>query len=363
MGRTAPSILTERKALRESPFVQCFFHPAPTFGLTDFDNAGIGVCCTRRLYLCFYSLLRQQTQQHDATRSKNGQDMKSTLLLFFLFLHHICLGQILNGSFEDWAVNPNTDTQGSKWTLNDWLHCEPDGNQMEFLPLLGTYRDSVPQSGLFALTLSRWYNYAYDIAKFKNTCPSKPTSLHGYYKYSESILSIGITDTAQVSVFLTKFNTTTQTNDTIGSGILDLATAGNFTQFQCPIKYAQPNSFPDSITIVIRPTKFRFGVGGCPFTSRCSYLTVDDISLSSVSGATEPTNEKPYTVFPNPTTSGFTISGDILNERLTLFNAMGELIYDRVATSNKEFLDTGGLTSGLYFLRIKGKTEKLIMAQ
>ncbi len=289
--------------------------------------------------------------------------MKSTLLLFFLFLHHICLGQILNGSFEEWTANPNAGTEESKWTLNDWQHCDQSGNQKEFPSLPGTYRDSLPHSGLFALTLSRWYSIDYDVVKFKNACPSKPTVLHGYYKYSESILHIGITDTAQVSVFLTKFNAATQKNDTIGSGILDLATAHNFTQFQCLIKYAQPNSFPDSITIVIQPTKFRFGVGGCPTIPWCSYLTVDDISLSSVSGATEPTNEKPYTVFPNPTTSGLTVSGDILNERLTLFNALGELVYDRVATSNKEFLDTSGLTGGLYFLRIKGKTEKLIMAQ
>lgn len=289
--------------------------------------------------------------------------MKNLVLLALLVINNCCFGQLLNSSFENWTYNQNASLTSQKWTLDDWLHCDNYGVQLPnpIESLLGTYKDSVAQSGLFALTLSRWYNYSYDMVKFKNKCSANPLSLKGYYRYTESTLSVGIKDTAQISVYLTRYNTGNQTIDTIGKGNIDLASVANYAIFECPIFYSQQNVFPDSIVIVIQPTKFISGVGGCPDTAWCSFLTVDNINLSYSTGASQGINQKSFLMYPNPSAMSITIEGEIWNKTMRITNFLGETVLMRSANSNIEIIETGHLTKGVYFLMIDGSLEKFIV--
>jgi len=284
--------------------------------------------------------------------------MTRLLTTLFLLLHLACAGQILNGSFENWTFLPDADINPQKWSLNNWQHLSPNGDSL--LALIGTYRDSMPKVGNFALGLSRWYNYTYDVAAFRNACPTKPTRLTGFFKYDEGTLSLNLTDTARVSVYLTRFNTTTQQTDTVGLGQLDLPGVDTFTFFDCPITYGQPGVYPDSLTIILKPTKFRFGVGGCNTDPWCSFLTVDELALAFSTPAPELPTQPMFRFFPNPASDRLTIEGDILGERVLIFNVLGQLQFDERATADVMTIGLGELKSGLYLLKIREKTETFV---
>ena len=285
-------------------------------------------------------------------------------LIFFLFLgvNNICFGQLLNSSFENWTLNADSSSQPG--TLNDWIHCDKQGNPFPMnAGLLGTYRDSIAQSGSFALTLSRWYANTYDIVKFKNECSNNPTLLNGFYRYSDNALSNGVKDTALIQVYLTKNNSISQVTDTISSGSIELVTAINYTLFECPIIYSQLNLSPDSILIIIQPSKFGFGVNIpiCLSGSYCSYLTVDDINLSFSTGTTQVISQSPFLIYPNPASSSISITGEIRNKKITITNVLGGIVFGKVATSNNEIIGISNLSKGVYFLNINGKTEKFVV--
>lgn len=290
--------------------------------------------------------------------------MKNTLLIFFLALNNIGIGQILNGSFENWTFIPGIDGIQQPWVLNDWVHCNKQGDPIPMdAGLPGTYKDSMAQSGSFALTLYRWYGNSYEITKFKNQCTTTPEFLNGFYKYSDNALTSGTTDTASVAVFLTKYNSSQQIIDTIGSGQIELVTADQYTLFQCPIVYTQPNITPDSISIIIKPSKFGSGIGIpiCLSGNYCSYLTIDNLSLSISTNTTEEEVEKPFVVFPNPASSDLSIVGNILHQKMTVINVLGEIILVKAATSNHETLEIKNLPAGIYYLNVNGRTEKFVV--
>ncbi len=284
--------------------------------------------------------------------------MKRLFTLFFFLLHLICSGQILNASFENWTLLPDADLNEQQWTLDNWQHLSPLGDEISSLH--GTYRDSTAQTGNFALGLSRWYNYTFDMALFRGACSAKPKLLTGFYHYAEGQLSLGLIDTALVVAYLTKYNPALQRTDTVGVGQMDLVGVDTFVFFQCPITYTQPNVLPDSLTILVQPTKFRFGVGGCVSNAWCSFLSVDDLALSFSTQAPELPRPTVFAVFPNPTASSLTVTGAISGERVLIFNLLGQVVYEGVAQSDTETLYLGGLKSGIYFLKINGKTASFV---
>jgi hypothetical protein len=285
--------------------------------------------------------------------------MKTRLTVFALFLSLSGFGQILNSSFENWVFRPDAGDIEQQWALADWQHLTPLGDSL--LGLLGTYRDTIPRSGDYALGLSRWYNYTYDVAAFRNACPTKPGALSGYYRYDAGTLAVGKPDTAQVAVFLTRFNPASQTTDTIGAGILDLPNADSFMFFQCPVTYFQPGVFPDSIAIILRPTKFQSGVGGCDDYPWCSFLTVDEISLDFGTPVPEPPVAKPFSIFPNPATDNVVVSGPITGARVRILNAIGLVVFDEQAASDQLDVDISGFGHGVYFVAIGAKAEVLVI--
>jgi hypothetical protein len=171
---------------------------------------------------------------------KNTLFHQFTIILLFLVLNQESIGQIKNGSFENWTIDTTQAPVSLGYTLNNWIHCDRFLTEKKELviPLLGTYRDTVSHSGNFALTLSRWYNNDFDVIKYQDTISTRPTFVTGYYKYFPSELSFRDSDTAFICAFITKFNVATNLNDTLGIAKQELNRASKFTYFEIPVKYS-----------------------------------------------------------------------------------------------------------------------------
>jgi hypothetical protein len=297
---------------------------------------------------------------------KNTLFHQFAIILLFLVLNQESIGQIKNGSFENWTIDTTQAPVSLGYTLDNWIHCDRFLTEKKELviPLLGTYRDTVSHSGNFALTLSRWYNNNFDVIKYQDTISTRPTFVTGYYKYFPSELSFRESDTAFICVFITKFNVATNMNDTLGIAKKELNRASKFTYFEIPVKYANISLIPDKITIFISPSKFQVGVGGChnPPVDYCSYLSIDDINYSNVPLEISDNfnTTKPYNLFPNPMTSQLTIKGELTNKSVKLVDVYGKIVETIKPIENIIHIKTDHYCSGTYFVFIGNEVYKLI---
>jgi len=224
--------------------------------------------------------------------------MKKALLVFALSLSAVVAkAQLANLDFENWY----TDSAG-KLRLYNWEHLISNSD-IPNIDFFGTWRDSLAEHGMYALTLSRWYSYTDDWVRQRASLSSKPSALNGYYQYTGNVLAPGSAaafDTGLIQVFLTKWNSVSASEDTVGSGMAEPTTDSVYTAFNCSINYTSSNA-PDSITINIFPTKWTpvSLTGGCASGGLCSYLTVDNLSLEFTSGiSTLPAQH--FRLYPNP---------------------------------------------------------------
>ncbi|MBK8448588.1 MAG: T9SS type A sorting domain-containing protein [Saprospiraceae bacterium] len=283
--------------------------------------------------------------------------MEKLIILLFLIVCNQSFSQILNNSFEDWIYDPKAFIDTQKWALKHWIHCDKRGNPDSLK--YGTYRNPNAQSGKYALSLSRWYNYSFDVVKYKNSIKSKPTFLQGFYKFSENRLGSGILDTAEISIYLTKFNTVSKLIDTIALAICDLPPTPYFTIFNCKINYKRLALIPDSIIVYIKPSKFENTGGGCANEPWCSYLNIDNLMLEYGNLNQDSIEQKYYKISPNPSSGQFTIIGKTSNKRISIYTLLGNLVYDQFIDEDHIKITMKDLKHGLYFLRINGKPFKL----
>jgi Secretion system C-terminal sorting domain/Putative carbohydrate metabolism domain len=297
------------------------------------------------------------------------QSVLSTLLLILLCAtQHF--GQIQNSSFENWTpLSPLDSTNmNAKYALNNWKHCdnflqETDSTNFAFF---GTFRDSTARSGNYALTLSRWYSIIFDAIKYSDAIQSRPNSFKGYYKYlpgelREGSFSPTFDDEAFVLVYLTKSNTITNQKDTIGRGKLDLIGANNYTLFEVPINYTNSMLTPDSITIVIAPTKYG-GRGFC--WGNCSWLTIDDVELSNdIVSVEQTTPNSAIKVYPNPTAHSFNIdfeTGIELPLNFQITTILGQNLLNKSLSLPSNPIDLSKLTNGIYIYTLLNTDNKIV---
>ena len=124
--------------------------------------------------------------------------------------------QLQNLDFEDWQ----TDTKLNYWQCGV-IFGENDSFSEHFY--FGNNADAHHNN--YALTLGMWYFYVKDAAIQRAPISYLPEKLTGYYKYTENLLEKEgeyVVDTAQVNVFLTKWDPAISQRDTIGIGELKL---------------------------------------------------------------------------------------------------------------------------------------------
>lgn len=261
--------------------------------------------------------------------------------------------QVTNLDFEAWenpVSNEIFDNRPVDWFLLGPGLSEPSD--------FGFYNPpaSDAQNGTYALKLSTWYYYTKDMAILSSPYASRLSALKGFYKYGENILDAQtdtVLDIAQISVFMTKWNTSTAHRDTIGVGILDLDAAAEYTLFTNNIEYVNQTIVPDSIHILIDPSLVKRDPEGPGYMSLDdgigSFLTVDNLSLidENVAGIHE--FSKSWNVYPNPATDQLLIEN--FNGHAALHDINGKLVREEQLENNAPFsLDQ--LDAGIYLLQL-----------
>lgn len=266
--------------------------------------------------------------------------------------------QLQNLDFETWD-NPIVEEHGMNrptgWWWGSGVLTEPQRNFI--------YPPETPaQSNNYALKLSVWYTYVKDIAIQSAYINTRPESLTGYYKYTDNVLTDGlefVTDTAQVSVYLTKWDLFLGQADTIGSGVINLNAAADYTQFVVPINYYS-DEMPDTVKVILDPSmvkRYEDSPYFAPDMGYSSYFTVDNLVLNEASLATDDLQANTIKIFPNPVKDAVNITG--FSGEVSVFDVSGK----KMATGNNRLpgimLPLAHLSSGIYYLQLNdgAKTE------
>lgn len=256
--------------------------------------------------------------------------------------------QLINLDFENWdsAAIPK---------LNHWEHLHLY-TAMPNNSLLGTHIDSDAEHGQYALKLNRWYSgEEFDWVRQRAAYSLKPDHINGYYKYTDND-----SDTGLVAVFLTKWNSTNNANDTVGAGAVKLLSNSSYTLFTCPIIYTSGQT-PDSITIDIMPTYNKKGSGGSLCTDptgNCSYLTIDNLSVSAPTDVTHIVTSE-FDIYPNPVRDKLVIhtSEQLGPSPITvcIIDIIGNVVFRSNIDKQNTELDLSGINAGNYFIMLQNK--------
>ena len=281
--------------------------------------------------------------------------MKKTLLVLFLSLSAaIANAQLANLDFENWY----TDSTG-KLRLYNWEHLISN-SVLPNVDFFGTWRDSLAEHGTYALTLSRWYSYTDDWVRQRAASSSRPLALKGYYQYIDNTLAPGsaaASDTGLIQVFITKWNSTSMSEDTIGSGFAEPALDSAYKLFTCPIVYTSANT-PDSITVNIFPTKWTpvALTGVCASGALCSYLTVDNLSLEATTGIVSAPVQY-FRFYPNPAEDYLMIEtgnpSPLQSFELLVTDCLGRMVLQAPLSQATTQLSLRALMPGNYFVVFK----------
>ncbi len=287
--------------------------------------------------------------------------MKHKLFLFaFAVIPLTGNTQIMNLDFETW-INPVDSTTLFNNRPDSWLLLTPGLTEPSDFGLFYHSPATDAQNGNYALKLSTWYYYTKDQAILSQPYTSRLSALKGFYKYEENSIDDGtdtVADVAQISVFMTKWNSGTMHRDTIGTGILDLNAAASYTLFTTNISYINSIIIPDSIHILIDPSLVRRGPNSGNYISMddgiSSFLTVDNLSLidENVAGMNE--LSKTFKVYPNPAEDLLTIEN--FKGQIALSDLNGKLIRELYLESNQA-LSLDQLDAGIYLLQLNNENH------
>ena len=84
-----------------------------------------------------------------------------------------------------------------------------------------------------------------------------------------------------------------------------------------------------------------------PVSEECDYAT--SINSYEINGS--------LSIFPNPTSSNFTISGIEKSYKLFVYNAVGQIIYSEDNIKGIKTIDTRNNPKGLLFIRIESEDK------
>ena len=169
-----------------------------------------------------------------------------------------------------------------------------------------------------------------------------PTGYTFFYKFAPA----GV-DTAGTETVFTKWNTGTNSRDTLGIGaLLFTTTTASFTQATVTINWLLSGT-PDSCTMI-----FISSVGKTPQVN--TTFIIDDVNMAGVAaGISQPFMLNAYSVYPNPATDVLNIVTK--NERaakVQIYDAIGRLIDVVPFENNKAQVNTQAYNTGFYIYRI-----------
>jgi hypothetical protein len=263
--------------------------------------------------------------------------------------------QLLNGGFETW------ETTGSNVYPSGW-RLLPGSMQWE--------RVTDAHTGSYAVKVSVWYYYTDTKVEQWAPISNRPTALTGWYRYTENTIKNQVTglttdDTAFAVVYLTKWNTTTLTADTVGSGKLELLGSASYKYFSCPITYSSAAT-PDTVVVSMDPSMMRNG--GNYFSPAASgynsYLTVDDIALQGATTAVSDVATPIIKIWPNPAREYVSVDiAEQVNGNVQVTDISGRVLVDQPFVQGSNLISLKGIGPGIYIVCITDAEANTVVRQ
>jgi hypothetical protein len=269
-----------------------------------------------------------------------------TLVALFITFSIVAQTQIPEGGFDNWTPSPSNtyyEPSGGWWTTLNSL--ELLGGPVTVSPSTdmhsGTHAAKLETLEWGTLLLSGLLA----AGEFITTAPfieqgrpftDLPSKIKGWYKYTPVN-----GDSAGVVAILTRFNTGTNSQDTIAEAIGAIKNAATtYTQFEFDFDYSITGTDPDTIILVFVSS----GDGGNFNGQVGSTLLLDDISLEYPSGIEESiAPEFTVDVFPSPAS----------DEVSLLFNTDNpEKLQCRIYTMDGSFITSFSLSDKKHQLNI-----------
>ncbi len=175
---------------------------------------------------------------------------------------------------------------------------------------------------------------------------TRPANLTGWYKWT----NVG-NDSAFIITVMTKWNTTTQSRDTVAVGGLDIITSATaWTAFTAPIVYGLGVN-PDTV--------FIYAANNSNVPTIGSVLTIDDLAFTGLVPIGINENASSLTsvsVMPNPFSEQATLKLDnaqLENGTLELYDVLGNKVREIQNLSGSSFIiGREALPAGIYFYMI-----------
>ncbi|MBL7773614.1 MAG: T9SS type A sorting domain-containing protein [Chitinophagaceae bacterium] len=179
---------------------------------------------------------------------------------------------------------------------------------------------------------------------------NRPTKLTGKWQHMIFGSSQG-----SISIQFTKWNTSMNMRDIIGTGSVTLSgMAMSWASFNIPITFSTAD-YPDSCIIVMKAS------GTTPTNN--DYLWVDDLAFDAAPLAIHDVAIENISIYPNPSSNNWSINGISKSNEVLSFdviNSVGEIVY-HTSSSNKQVqlvIDNKNLAIGNYVLKITGNKVK-----
>ncbi|GLB52597.1 hypothetical protein NBRC110019_16370 [Neptunitalea chrysea] len=263
----------------------------------------------------------------------------------------VSFSQVQNLDFENWETDFN---RPSGWECAYYYNPSPVTN-FYFPP------ETNAQSNNFALKICLWYMYVEDMAIQKASIDYRPSSLQGHYKYEQNLIYDAnyneVIDTAAVSVYLTKWNTTTVQRDTIGTGILEFGEEKTaYTAFTNPITYIN-QQVPDSIIMIFEPSKFPvYTLPGTNGVTSTSFFTIDNLSLTQGPLTNAEVLAQQVALYPNPTNANIRITN--FTGTVSVYTTAGKkVLNEKEITLGTNELGLKQLPPGVYLLKLQQQDQ------
>ena len=185
---------------------------------------------------------------------------------------------------------------------------------------------------------------------------SKPTDLHGWYKYTAG----NGAENMRVTVIMTKWTGTSRLTLFNGSFNSPVGQSVNtYTQFTLPITYTPSTITPDTFNIVIKSS-----ANGGNVATR---LLVDDLAFTPATTGVEEMSEFIPTMWPNPANEKFNLNLNGEEYNILVTNLIGQNVFNATTSNEKISVNTSNLPTGIYYVNVSNKkrhyTMKLLISR
>lgn len=248
--------------------------------------------------------------------------------------------QIPNGGFENW-VDQGGYMEPVGWlTYNDVITPGPGPAITVEQGIPGATGDFhcviTTQPVPLGPTIQGWISASADGTNDGFPFVQRPAMLTGQWQYG-----IQPTDSGQVLVALSKWNSITSSTDPIAFGSIEVT--GNLTAWQgfsVPLTYVSSET-PDTAYIqIVSSIDFGSPVGG-------SFMKVDDLAFAGAVGIEEAAGSQGPVLFPSSAIDVLNISPFGPGE-LLLFDATGRLVLRSRSTGQVGSFDVSSLAQGIF---------------